>query len=141
VTGLFQAATRAQLRSGALVAARVFFTNWESPLETFGEAFATLRKANVAPHTFLDVMNALFASPVYANYGRLIAEEQFEPAGFALKLGLKDIRLALETAQECASPMPAASLIRDHFLSAIALGQGDLDWSSIARIAARNAGL
>jgi 3-hydroxyisobutyrate dehydrogenase-like beta-hydroxyacid dehydrogenase len=112
-----------------------------SVLETFGEAFATLRKANVAPHLFLDVMNALFASPVYATYGRIIAEERFEPAGFALKLGLKDVGLALETARECASPMPVASVIRDHFLSAIALGQEDLDWSSIARIAARNAGL
>lgn len=112
-----------------------------SMLETFGEAFATVRKAHVAPHLFLDVMNALFASPVYANYGRMIAEQHFDPAGFALKLGLKDIRLALESAQELASPMPIASHIRDQFLSAVALGQADQDWSSIARIAARNAGL
>ncbi len=112
-----------------------------SMLETFGEAYAILRKADVAPHLFLDVMNALFASPVYANYGRIIADEQFEPAGFALKLGLKDVRLALETAQECAAPMPLASLIRDHFLSAVALGQAESDWSSLARISARNAGL
>jgi len=112
-----------------------------SLLESFGEAFATLRKAGVAPHTFLEVMNTLFGSPVYANYGRLIADEQFEPAGFALKLGLKDVRLALATAEECASPMPFASVIRDHFLSAIAHGQGELDWSSIARVAAREAGL
>jgi 3-hydroxyisobutyrate dehydrogenase-like beta-hydroxyacid dehydrogenase len=112
-----------------------------SMIESFGETYATLRKANVAPHMFLDVMNALFASPPYANYGRIIADEQFEPAGFALKLGFKDIRLALENAQECAAPMPVASLIRDHFLSAIALGQGDSDWSSLGRIAARNAGL
>jgi 3-hydroxyisobutyrate dehydrogenase-like beta-hydroxyacid dehydrogenase len=112
-----------------------------SMIETFGEAYATLRKANVAPHMFLDVMNALFASPVYANYGRIIADEQFEPAGFALKLGLKDIRLVLETAQECVAPMPVASLIRDHFLSAIALGQGESDWSSLGRIPARHAGL
>lgn len=112
-----------------------------SMIETFGEAFATLRKANVAPHLFLDVMNALFASPVYANYGRIIAEEHFDPAGFALKLGFKDVRLVLETANECAAPMPLASLVRDHFLSAIALGQGESDWSSLARIAARNAGL
>ena len=27
-------------------------------------------------------------------YGRAIAEEQFEPAGFALTLGLKDVNLA-----------------------------------------------
>ncbi|HYW47465.1 MAG TPA: NAD(P)-dependent oxidoreductase [Bryobacteraceae bacterium] len=112
-----------------------------SVIESFGETFALLRKAAVAPRIFLETMNALFASPVYANYGRIIAEEQFEPAGFALKLGLKDVRLALEVAQECAAPMPVASVIRDSFISAVAAGQADFDWSSIARIAARNAGL
>jgi 3-hydroxyisobutyrate dehydrogenase-like beta-hydroxyacid dehydrogenase len=112
-----------------------------SMMESLGEAYALLRKAQVDPHLFLDVMNALFSSPVYANYGRMIADEQFEPAGFALKLGLKDIGLALETARECAAPMPIASLIRDHFLSAVALGQSEADWSSVSRIAARNAGL
>jgi 3-hydroxyisobutyrate dehydrogenase-like beta-hydroxyacid dehydrogenase len=112
-----------------------------SMLESFGEAYATLRKAGVDPHLFLDTMNALFASPVYANYGRIVADRQFEPAGFALRLGLKDARLVLETAQECASPMPIASLVRDHLLSAMAQGQAELDWSSIAQVSARNAGL
>jgi 3-hydroxyisobutyrate dehydrogenase-like beta-hydroxyacid dehydrogenase len=112
-----------------------------SMLETFGEAFATLRKAGVDRHLFLETISALFGSPVYANYGRMMADERFEPAGFALKLGLKDVRLVLETAEECASPMPLASLIRDHLLSAVAQGQADLDWSSIARVIARNAGL
>jgi 3-hydroxyisobutyrate dehydrogenase-like beta-hydroxyacid dehydrogenase len=112
-----------------------------SLLETFGEAYATLRKSNVDPHLFLEVMNALFASPVYANYGRILADQQFEPAGFALKLGLKDARLVLETAQECAAPMPLASLIRDHLLSGMAHGQAEMDWSSLARVIARDAGL
>lgn len=58
-----------------------------------------------------------------------------------MKLGLKDMRLALETAAECAAPMPLASLIRDHFVSAMAHGQAELDWSSLARVPARNAGL
>lgn len=112
-----------------------------SMLECFGEAYATLRKAGVDPHLFLDTMNALFGSPVYANYGRMIADQQFEPAGFALKLGLKDVRLALATAEECNSPMPVASLVHDHLLSAIAHGQADKDWSSLAQVSARNAGL
>jgi 3-hydroxyisobutyrate dehydrogenase-like beta-hydroxyacid dehydrogenase len=112
-----------------------------SMIEAFGEAYATLRKADVDPHVFLEIVNSLFASPVYGNYGRIIADEQFSPAGFALKLGLKDMRLALETAEECAAPMPLASLIRDHFLSAVAQGQAELDWSSVARVLARNAGL
>ncbi len=110
-------------------------------LEAFGESYATLRKAEVAPHTFLDIMSTLFGSPVYANYGRMIADEKFEPAGFALRLGLKDVRLVLEAADEFAAPMPLASLIRDNFLSAMAHGQADHDWSSIARVPARNAGI
>ena len=112
-----------------------------SMIEAFGEAYATLRKAGVEPLVFLEIINGLFASPVYGNYGRMIAGERFEPAGFALKLGLKDMRLALETAQECAAPMPLASLIRDHLLSAVAHGQADLDWSSLALVLSRNAGL
>ncbi len=112
-----------------------------SMMEAFGEAFATLRKANVDPQVFLTVINGLFASPVYANYGRIIAEEHFEPAGFALRLGLKDARLLQETAFECQSPMPMGGLVRDRLLAALARGQGELDWSSFARIAAFEAGL
>ncbi len=112
-----------------------------SVVEAFAEAFATLRKAGVDPKIFLDIMNTLLGSAVIANYGRVIVEEKFEPAGFALRLGLKDVRLALAAAEECESPMPLASLVHDHLLAALAQGQGDLDWSSIARVLARNAGL
>ena len=110
-------------------------------IESFGEAFATVRKSGVDPKLFLEIVNGLFRSPVYETYGRLIAEERFEPAGFKLELGLKDARLVLQTADENASPMPLASVVRDQFLSALANGQGSLDWSSVAAIAARNAGL
>jgi 3-hydroxyisobutyrate dehydrogenase-like beta-hydroxyacid dehydrogenase len=112
-----------------------------SMLEAFGEACALLRKSGVAPHIFLEAMNGLFGSPVYANYGGMVADERFEPAGFAVTLALKDLRLALAAAEECAAPMPLASLIHDHLLAAVANGQGAMDWSSVARVAARNAGL
>ena len=112
-----------------------------SLLETFGEAFATMRKSGVDPHLFLDVMNSLFGSQVYANYGRMMVDERFQPAGFSMRLAYKDVRLVLETAQDCASPMPLASLIRDHMLSAMANGESELDWSSLSRVLARSAGL
>jgi 3-hydroxyisobutyrate dehydrogenase-like beta-hydroxyacid dehydrogenase len=112
-----------------------------SMIEGLGEAYATLRKAGVAPQSFLEIMNALFGSQVIANYGRIIAQEQFEPAGFALKLGLKDVRLVLAAAEECAAPMPLAGLVHDHLLSALAQGQGEMDWSSMTQVIARNAGL
>ncbi len=112
-----------------------------SAIEAFGEAYATLRKAGVAPQVFLEIMTTLLGSPVLTNYGRAIAEENFEPAGFALRLGLKDVRLMLAASEECTSPMPLASLVHDHLLSALAQGQGEMDWSSMTRVVARNAGL
>jgi 3-hydroxyisobutyrate dehydrogenase-like beta-hydroxyacid dehydrogenase len=112
-----------------------------SMLETFGEAFATLRKSGADHRKFLDIMNELFSSPVYKNYGTTIANENFEPAGFALKLGLKDVRQVLEAAGEVNAPMPIASLLRDHLLAALSNGQEQIDWSSISQIPARNAGL
>lgn len=110
-------------------------------IEALGEAYATLRKAGVAPEAFLEIMDSLFGSQVMTGYGRIIAQEKFEPAGFALKLGLKDVRLVLAASEECAAPMPLASLVHDHLLSAVAQGQGEMDWSSIAQVIARNAGL
>ncbi len=112
-----------------------------SIIEALGEAYATLRKAGVAPEAFLEMINNLMASPILGLYGRMIAREQFVPAGFALKLGFKDVRLVLAAAEECASPMPLASLVHDHLLSALAQGQGEMDWSSMTQVIARNAGL
>ena len=112
-----------------------------SAIEAFGEASATLRKAEVQPQMFLDVMTALFGSPVITNYGRAIVEQTFEPAGFALRLGLKDVRLMLAASEECTAPMPLASVVRDQFIAALAQGQGELDWSSVTKVAARSAGL
>ena len=111
-----------------------------SMLESFGEAFATLRKCGIEPGKFLDIMNGLFRSPVYEGYGSAIAAGKFEPAGFGLKLGYKDVRLALRTAEEAGAPMPFASVLHD-CLTAMANGQEELDWSSLAKVAARNAGL
>ena len=110
-------------------------------LETFGEAFAAIRSSGADHHQFLEIMGELFGSPVYKNYGKAIADENFSPAGFELKLGLKDVRLALEAAAEFNSPLPIGSLVRDHFLSALAHNQEKLDWSSIALVSARSAGL
>ncbi len=112
-----------------------------SMLEAFSETFAVMRKAEIDHHLFLDVVNELFGSPVYKNYGTIVADEKFEPAGFVLKLGLKDVRQAIEAAQEFGAAMPFASVVRDHLVSAMAHGQENLDWSSIALVLARSAGL
>jgi len=113
-----------------------------SVIETLGEALSLVRKYNVDPQPYLEMLTStLFAAPVYKTYGDLIVKEQFEPAGFRLKLGLKDVRLALAAAEAQAVPMPVASVIRDHALEGIANGMADKDWSSLAQVVAKNAGL
>ena len=113
-----------------------------SVLESLSEAFALMQKSGVPPAQFLEIINtALFKSPLYENYGTLIAQERYEPAGFKLNLGLKDVRLVLEAAENATVPMPLASLLRDHFLEAIARGYGEIDWAGLGRVNAEKAGL
>ncbi len=113
-----------------------------SVIESLGEAVALTRKYGVDPHEYIDFLtNTLFAAPVYKTYGGLIADERYQPAGFKMRLGLKDVRLVLAAAESVDAPMPVASLVRDKMLTAIGRGMEDLDWSSIARLAAENAGL
>jgi 3-hydroxyisobutyrate dehydrogenase-like beta-hydroxyacid dehydrogenase len=113
-----------------------------SMIECLGEAFALTRKGGIDPHVYLEIMTStLFSAPAYKTYGALIANQQYEPAGFSMALGLKDIRLALNAADALAVPMPAASMVHDHFLAGLAQGAGQSDWSALARLSARNAGL
>jgi 3-hydroxyisobutyrate dehydrogenase-like beta-hydroxyacid dehydrogenase len=113
-----------------------------SIIESLGEAIALTRKYGIDPHAYVDFLTStLFSAPVYKTYGGIIADERFHPAGFRMRLGLKDIRLVLAAAEAVDAPMPSASLIRDAVLASIGRGMEELDWSSIARHAAQNAGL
>ena len=113
-----------------------------SVIESLGEAIALARKYGIDPHQYVDFLtNSLFAAPVYKTYGGLIADEKYRPAGFKMRLGLKDMKLALAAAESVDAPLPVASMIRDHMLTAISRGMDDADWSATAKLAAENAGL
>ncbi|MGH9357433.1 MAG: NAD(P)-dependent oxidoreductase [Terriglobia bacterium] len=113
-----------------------------SMIECLGEAFALVRKHDVDPQQFSDVITtSLFNAPIYKGYGSRIALDNYEPVGFKMTLGLKDVRLVLAAADAAAVPMPAASLLRDRLLSSVAQGRGDADWASLARVIAEDAGI
>ena len=125
-------ASAAKLAGNFLIAAAI---------ECMGEAVVMVERYGVRPAAFLEILgNTLFAAPVYRNYGALIADRRYEPAGFRLELGLKDVRLALAAAESAQTPMPVASLLRDHLLEAVAQGDGQRDWSALAEVARRHAG-
>ncbi|HKE92813.1 MAG TPA: NAD(P)-dependent oxidoreductase [Povalibacter sp.] len=113
-----------------------------SAMQAMGEAVALVRKAGVAPQTFIDVMTStIFNAPIYRNYGALIASGRFSPAGFAAPLGYKDVGLALQASEALRVPMPLASLLHDRLLRLLAEGGESLDWSAIAVLSAADAGL
>jgi 3-hydroxyisobutyrate dehydrogenase-like beta-hydroxyacid dehydrogenase len=111
-------------------------------LESLAESFTFARKSGVDPAMLLDFLTTtMFTAPVYKSYGDLIVQGKHEPAGFALPLGLKDVRLVLQAAESAGVPMPIASVLRDRFITALARGNQDKDWSVIGRVAAEDAGL
>jgi 3-hydroxyisobutyrate dehydrogenase-like beta-hydroxyacid dehydrogenase len=113
-----------------------------SMLESLCEAFTLLRKNAIDPEPFHDLISRkLFRSPVYENYGSIALSGKFEPPAFKLALGLKDMTLALQAAQESRTPMPVLSVVHGNLLSAVARGQGDLDFASLIRVVGQNAGL
>ena len=111
-------------------------------IESLGEAFALVRKCGVAPADFLNVIgNTSLGSPAYKNYGKMIVEEAWMPAQFAMPLGVKDVELALSTAREAGMKLPLGEMIRNHLLEAIAAGRADQDWAALAGHIAAGAGL
>ena len=111
-------------------------------LEALGEVFVFAEKARLDRLQLLQTLNdALFTSPVYQANGERMCRGAFSPAGFQLALGLKDVRLVLRIADRLGVPMPIASLAHDHFLSAVACGKGDLDWTALSEVLREAAGL
>lgn len=102
-------------------------------IESLGEALALVRKSDVADEKFLQILTSTsLAAPAYRNYGKLMVERTYEPAQFSMTLGLKDVELALSTAQESGVALPSAELIRAHLQAAIAAGYADKDWTALA---------
>jgi 3-hydroxyisobutyrate dehydrogenase-like beta-hydroxyacid dehydrogenase len=113
-----------------------------STIEQMGEVFALNDKGGVPPALVFEIMtNSFFNAPVHRNYGRIIVEEAFDPAGVGMRLAAKDTALLLEAATQLQVPMPMGSLVRDRLLSAIAQGDAELDFAALSRRARIEAGL
>jgi len=113
-----------------------------SELEAIGEAFALLRKGGVDPALFHDVMaGRLFTGAVFKAYGAMILNRQYEPAGFALPLGLKDVNLARSASAGLGVEMPTAELLKAQYDQAMAWGWQDKDWAAIGEVSAKKAGV
>jgi len=112
-----------------------------STIEQFAEVFALVEKGGVDRAKIFELLTeSFFTAPVHKNYGKLILDRAYDP-GVKVTLGAKDTKLFLQAGEALSVPLPIASLLRDRFLTAMARGEADLDFTVIARQAAEQAGL
>jgi 3-hydroxyisobutyrate dehydrogenase-like beta-hydroxyacid dehydrogenase len=111
-------------------------------IEAMAETMTLGEKFGVPREQMIEVIaQSIFPAPLFVNYGRQIASHTYEPARFKLSLGLKDANLVLGAASSVRVPMPLGSLMQNRFLSAMAKGRGDADWTSAALAVSEDAGL
>ena len=113
-----------------------------SAIEALAEALALAEKSGLDRKALASFFGqTIFSCPIYQNYGRILADRVYEPPGFRLELGMKDVRLVREVADSVTLPMPVADLLHARLLSGLAKGRGHLDWTAIELSTAEEGGL
>lgn len=113
-----------------------------SAMEAMAEALALAEKDGVDRSDFINFFTqTLFACRIYQNYGRMIAEKRYTPAGFQMQLALKDNNLVRGAAEQAHVPMPLANLNHDRLMAGIARGRGEWDWTALTQLVNESAGL
>jgi 3-hydroxyisobutyrate dehydrogenase-like beta-hydroxyacid dehydrogenase len=84
------------------------------------------------------VVKGLPWSAIIEAYGEAIASQRFDPPGFTLRLGLKDVRLVLDAADEASVPLPLEPAARPLHRG---LREGGRGPRLVTAVTARRAGL
>ncbi|WP_404712770.1 NAD(P)-dependent oxidoreductase [Sphingomonas sp. MMS24-J13] len=113
-----------------------------SVIEGMAEAMTLGQRGGIPKAKMLEVLTgSLFDAPIYRVYGDIIARDAYSPAGFTAPLGLKDMNLVSEAANDMRVPMPVLAVVRNHVLSLIAREGEEVDWSALARMVEGEAGI
>ena len=108
-------------------------------IQSLSEAFVFARASGIDPAFLLETVNsALFQSPFYATYGKVMLNPLQQP-GATIELGQKDLKLFLEAAETNKVWLTVADLMLDRFEEAVASGLGNADWAGGLLQAAENA--
>ena len=101
-------------------------------IEAMSEAIELAEKSGIDKQQWANMITqTLFSAPVYINYSKLLLEENYLPAGFFLRLGLKDVNLLLQQAQSVAAKMPVAEVAKKQFENCMQKGLGEYDWTAV----------
>jgi 3-hydroxyisobutyrate dehydrogenase-like beta-hydroxyacid dehydrogenase len=98
-------------------------------VQSLSESFVYAEKQGVDPAVFFEAVNsALFQSPLYAAYGKVILHPPERP-GATMELGEKDLRLLREAAASRGTRLSLADLMAEVFAEARAKGMAKEDWA------------
>lgn len=110
-------------------------------LGAVSEAFALARKAGVdASRVRTALLGGFAASRVLEVHGERMLQGNYKP-GFRAELYAKDMRIAGQTLAEYETPAPVSSAIQQLITAMVASGQGQEDYSALATVIFKLAGL
>lgn len=113
-----------------------------SAIEALAEALALAEKSGLDRSQLAGFLGqTIFSCPIYQNYGRILAERKYEPPGFKMELGLKDVRLVRAVSESATLPLALVDLLHARLLEGLAKGRGHLDWTAIELSTAEEGGL
>jgi len=145
-TPLFQAYSQMQINLGAdhrkaNSMKLIFNYAIASLVELMGQMYALAERSGIDLEIVNMLLAGMLAPPALKDYATRIRSREFEPAGFELIAGLKDVELIVQAATEARVALPYADVVRDKLLAALAHGMAHKDWSAIYEITRMNAGL
>jgi 3-hydroxyisobutyrate dehydrogenase-like beta-hydroxyacid dehydrogenase len=112
-----------------------------SMVEVFSEIFTFAEKSHIDPDMMEAMVAKVLAHPALKEYIARIRSRDFEPAAFELRAGFKDVELMLNASSGAQASLGIASLVREKFITALASGMAEKDWSAIYEVTRQNAGL
>jgi len=105
-----------------------------SALDLIGQSLALAEKSKLDPRLAIQMLSGFFGIPAVKEYVTRIAERDFDPPGFEIAVGLKDIELMIAAAHDVNLKLTNAEAIRTKIRAAIRSGLRGKDWSSFTNI-------
>jgi 3-hydroxyisobutyrate dehydrogenase-like beta-hydroxyacid dehydrogenase len=108
-------------------------------LQSIAESVTLVEAGGIDPSTFVEILtHTAFSGSAHKGYGPIIAEKRYQPVGFAMALGLKDLTLVEDAAAELGVALPVAPVLHELFEAALDDPElAQLDWSAVAEITRR----
>jgi 3-hydroxyisobutyrate dehydrogenase-like beta-hydroxyacid dehydrogenase len=108
----------------------------------FCEAVALAEKSGIAREVAVDaLMRSVIASPLVKYRGPFVIGKMASHATFAVPMIQKDLKLALEQAEEVGVPLPLTSLAQEWLTKAREMGLGEHDFAVLFDVYAKMTGL